>query len=101
MLEIDYGLTAADFERAPRGHVADLRRQDPVHRAVLRAGVRATVFTVSGRYTAQGWTEWTQGFQFGSAILQFDGTGDSQFLDLGRSHTMRHMAPHVTAHGSP
>ena len=57
------------------------------------------MFTVSGRYTAQGWTEWTQGFQFGSAILQFDGTGDSQFLDLGRSHTMRHMAPHVTHMG--
>ena len=32
------------------------------------------VFTVGGRYTSQGWTEWTQGFQFGSAILQFDAT---------------------------
>lgn len=30
------------------------------------------VFTVGGRYTSRGWTEWTQGFQFGSAILQFD-----------------------------
>ena len=25
------------------------------------------VFTVEGRYTTRGWTEWTQGFQFGSA----------------------------------
>ncbi|HSU31450.1 MAG TPA: hypothetical protein VLJ11_09455, partial [Bryobacteraceae bacterium] len=24
------------------------------------------VFTVKGRYTSRGWTEWTQGFQFGS-----------------------------------
>jgi len=25
------------------------------------------VFTVKGKYTTRGWTEWTQGFQFGSA----------------------------------
>ena len=36
----------------------------------------APVFTLGGRYTARGWTEWTQGFQFGSAILQFDATGE-------------------------
>ncbi len=35
------------------------------------------VFTVEGRYTSRGWTEWTQGFQFGSAILQFDATDDA------------------------
>jgi hypothetical protein len=28
----------------------------------------APVFTVQGRYQARGWTEWTQGFQFGSAL---------------------------------
>ena len=44
----------------------------------------APVFTVEGRYRARGWTEWTQGFQFGSALLQFDATGDAQFLELGR-----------------
>jgi unsaturated chondroitin disaccharide hydrolase len=54
------------------------------------------VFTKAGRYTAQGWTEWTQGFQFGSALLQFDATGDEHFLRLGRDHTAVHMAPHVT-----
>jgi unsaturated chondroitin disaccharide hydrolase len=53
------------------------------------------VFTVEGRYTTRGWTEWTQGFQFGSAILQFDATGDSEFLDIGRSRTLAAMAPHV------
>src|SRR4051812_42845465 len=41
------------------------------------------VFTVDGRYTARGWTEWTQGFQVGSALLQYDATGDRAFLDLG------------------
>ena len=34
------------------------------------------VFTVKGRYASRGWTEWTQGFQFGSALLQFDATGE-------------------------
>jgi unsaturated chondroitin disaccharide hydrolase len=57
------------------------------------------VFTVEGRYQARGWTDWTQGFQFGSALLQFDATGDSEFLDLGRSRTVERMAPHVTHTG--
>src|SRR5512134_2276978 len=54
------------------------------------------VFTVGGRYTSQGWTEWTQGFQFGSAVLQFDATGDQRFLESGRAATVKHMAPHVS-----
>lgn len=56
----------------------------------------APVFTVRGRYTARGWTEWTQGFQFGSALLQFDATGDSRFLEIGRRGTLEHMPPHLT-----
>ena len=56
----------------------------------------APVFTVAGRYAARGWTEWTQGFQFGCQILAFDATGDRKLLDLGRQNTRRHMASHVT-----
>jgi unsaturated chondroitin disaccharide hydrolase len=56
----------------------------------------APVFTVEGRYTARGWTEWTEGFQVGSAILQFDATDDRAFLDLGRGQTLSRMAPHLT-----
>ena len=56
----------------------------------------APVFTVGGRYQARGWTEWTQGFQYGSALLQFDATDDRRFLDLGRSRTLERMAPHLT-----
>ena len=59
----------------------------------------APVFTVQGRYQARGWTEWTQGFQFGSALLQFDATGDRAFLELGRSRTLERMAPHLTHMG--
>lgn len=54
------------------------------------------VFTIEGKYTSRGWTEWTQGFQFGAAILQFDATGDFEFLDMGRRRTVELMATHVT-----
>src|SRR5437867_5938094 len=57
------------------------------------------VFTVKGRYTARGWTEWTQGFQYGSALLQFDATGEKRFLKIGRDNTVRLMAGHVTHTG--
>jgi hypothetical protein len=56
----------------------------------------APVFTVGGRYTARGWTEWTEGFQYGSSLLQFDATDDRSFLDLGRERTLTRMAPHLT-----
>lgn len=54
------------------------------------------VFTAAGKYTTRGWTEWTQGFQYGSAILQFDATGEKGFLDIGRKKTVDNMAPHVS-----
>jgi unsaturated chondroitin disaccharide hydrolase len=54
------------------------------------------VFTVKGQYTSRGWTEWTQGFQYGSALLQFDATGDEQFLKIGRDNTVQKMATHVS-----
>lgn len=56
----------------------------------------APVFTLEGKYTTRGWTEWTQGFQFGSAILQFDATGDDRFLEIGRRGTVKRMAAHVS-----
>jgi unsaturated chondroitin disaccharide hydrolase len=59
----------------------------------------APVFTVNGRYQSRGWTEWTQGFQFGSAVLQFDATGEREFLDLARSRTIDRMTPHLTHAG--
>jgi unsaturated chondroitin disaccharide hydrolase len=62
-------------------------------------GSGSPVFTVKGRYTAQGWTEWTEGFLYGSALLQFDATGEQWFLDYGRRRTVEHMAPHLTDFG--
>ena len=57
------------------------------------------VFTIAGKYTSRGWTEWTQGFQFGCAILQYDATGETQFLEYGRKQTLERMAPHVSHTG--
>jgi rhamnogalacturonyl hydrolase YesR len=59
----------------------------------------APVFTVEGRYTARGWTEWTQGFQYGCALLAFDATGDAELLNIGRRRTVERMAPHITHTG--
>lgn len=53
------------------------------------------VFTVNGKYTLRGWTEWTQGFQYGAEVLQFDATGDTAFLDSARKNTVSNMASHV------
>lgn len=57
------------------------------------------VFTVTGRYTTRGWTEWTQGFQYGAAILQYDATGDKEALEIGRKNTVSVMAPHISHMG--
>ena len=54
------------------------------------------VFTVDGKYTTRGWTEWTQGFQFGCSILAFEGTGDERLLQIGRTGTLEKMAAHVS-----
>lgn len=57
------------------------------------------VYTWAGKYTTRGWTEWTQGFQYGSAILQYDATGEERFLEMGRTDTVEKMAPHLSHFG--
>jgi len=96
MMIIDENLTAADLSHR-------LAAFWPVSEAKIRGlcqdydpAAGSPVFTVQGRYTSKGWTEWTQGFQYGWAILQFDATGDEEFLRLGRDGTLRHMASHVS-----
>jgi hypothetical protein len=59
----------------------------------------APMFTVAGKYTARGWTQWTQGFQYGNAILCFDLTGDPNLLRIGRERTAAQMAEHLTHTG--
>jgi len=59
-------------------------------------GKGTPVFTVEGKYTTRGWTEWTQGFQYGMAVLEFDATREKRFLELGRERIIERMAPHVS-----
>ncbi|MCS7309208.1 MAG: glycoside hydrolase family 88 protein [Armatimonadetes bacterium] len=59
----------------------------------------APVCTVRGVYTSRAWTDWTHGFQFGSALLQYDATGDERFLQIGRDGTYRHIPVHITHTG--
>src|SRR5688500_17330689 len=54
------------------------------------------VFTINGNYTTRGWTEWTQGFLYGSIILQYDVTGGKSLLEIGRKKTVEIMAPHIS-----
>ena len=56
----------------------------------------APVFTVDGKYTARGWTEWTEGFLYGSDFLQFDATHDAAFAERGQKYTVNRMASHVS-----
>ena len=99
MIDIDYRLSATDLVPDMRQMwEASARKIVSIERS--HGAERGTpVFTVAGRYTAQGWTEWTQGFQFGSAILQFDATDEPQFLELGRRQTRLRMASHVSHTG--
>src|SRR5450432_3774253 len=57
------------------------------------------VFTSQGKYISRGWTEWTQGFLYGSMILQYDATGEKEFLETGRRKTVEVMAPHISHMG--
>ena len=59
-------------------------------------GQGSPVFTVGGKYTTRGWTEWTEGFRYGIAILHFDATGDLSSLKSGRDRTVARMASHVS-----
>lgn len=54
------------------------------------------VFTVAGRYTARGWTEWTEGFHYGSGFLQFDATNERRFAGIAEQQTVARMASHVS-----
>jgi unsaturated chondroitin disaccharide hydrolase len=59
----------------------------------------APVITIAGRYAARSWTQWTQGFQYGNALLCFDLTDDPALLAMARKHVVASMAEHLTHTG--
>ncbi len=98
-MEVNEKLVAGDLlAKVDRLWQASATKIDSIGRS-CPPGRGSPVFTVAGRYTARGWTEWTQGFQYGSALLQYDATGDERFLRTGRDLTVRVMASHVSHTG--
>jgi unsaturated chondroitin disaccharide hydrolase len=95
-MEIGHTLTpAALLPRIDRLWELSAQKIDAIEKT-CPPGAPSPVFTVDGVYTARGWTEWTQGFQYGAALLQFDATDERRFLDLGRQQTAAVMASHVS-----
>jgi len=99
MIDIDFDTSAASL--APR--IAALWELSAVKLRSLEASwpedAGSPVFTVDGRYATRGWTDWTRGFQHGSALLHFKATGDEELLEVGRRGTLEGMVPHLVHFG--
>ena len=61
--------------------------------------IGSPVFTADGIYTTRGWTEWTQGFQYGIPLLVFDVAGNPKMLEIGKRNTFTNMAHHLSHFG--
>jgi unsaturated chondroitin disaccharide hydrolase len=102
----EYRMIHIDRRRTPRDLLPAITRLFEISASKIAALEEtwvpdrgAPVFTVNGQYTARGWTEWTEGFQYGASLLQFDATGDRAFLQIGLDRTIARMAPHLTHTG--
>jgi hypothetical protein len=98
-MEIDRALRPQDFQRK----LDRLWRISGEKLDAIAAGydsvLGSPVYTVEGIYTSRGWTDWTEGFCLGSALLQFDATDDQRFLEMGRDQTLSRMVPHLVDFG--
>ncbi len=97
-MEVDPDLRPSDL--VPQlAHFWDLSAQK-IRSIVATYGEHSSpVCTVGGRYASRPWTDWTRGFHYGSAILQFDATGDDACLRLGQEATVEHITPYLTNFG--
>jgi hypothetical protein len=99
MIKIDSSIKAADLRKKLKTFWNISGEKIASIEKTYNKSKGAPVFTTRGKYTSRGWTEWTQGFQYGSALFQFDATDDRNFLELGRQKTVKLMAPHLTHFG--
>ncbi|RIK80334.1 MAG: glycosyl hydrolase [Planctomycetota bacterium] len=99
MISIDSSLAPADL--LPRCQRLWQLASKKIRRVAGRFphGAPSPVITRAGRYQPQGWTEWTRGFQYGSALLAFDAMGDDELLGVGRAGTRADMHSHVVHFG--
>jgi len=99
MLKIDFELTPEELQPALE-RVFDLSAVK-IH-SIEKAWDPTSgppVVTVRGDYQPREWTDWTRGFQYGSALLQFDAAGDPWFLECGRNGVRQWMGNYVTHTG--
>jgi unsaturated chondroitin disaccharide hydrolase len=95
-MQTNHQLTASEL-RSDTQRVLELaRRKATAIDRTWDSNLGTPVFTVNGSYTTRGWTEWTQGFQYGCMILAGDGLGDDKLIQLGKRRTIKNMLPHVT-----
>ena len=95
-MKVDKTRTAAElapavsrlFELAAEKTQRIAQRWDP--------SMGAPVVTRAGKYAGRNWTQWTQGFAYGNAILCYDITRDESLLKIGRESTLKYMAEHLT-----
>lgn len=99
MIKLKENLKPEDL-KAPLSRLWDLSgRKIALIRDEYDTAKGAPVYTVEGKYTTRGWTEWTEGFVYGSAILHYDATGEEGALAYGKEMTVRQMASHVSHFG--
>jgi hypothetical protein len=99
--QVEINLTIQPSDLRPQlAHVWDLSAQKiRATAAHYEEPGSSPVCTVDGIYTGKAWTEWTRGFLYGSAVLQFDATGDDRCLELGRKATVERMTSYLTDFG--
>lgn len=99
MLKILPGLKLEAFARSLRSFWELSGAKIDALQASWPAGHGAPVITVRGRYTARKWTEWTLGFHWGAALLQFGATGESRFLKRAWRRIRLDLVPLLTHFG--
>lgn len=99
MITIDNKISPVDLEKSIANLFALSAQKIELINDKFKPEQGTPVFTVRGKYTSRGWTEWTRGFQFGSEILQFDASNNQKFLTWGRNHTLAFMAAHISHTG--
>ena len=99
MIKIDHNLKPADFSGKLKRFWQLSGEKVRLIGSEYDESKGSPVFTIAGKYTTRGWTEWTQGFQYGSAILHFDATGETQLLENAKKKILMKMAPHISHTG--
>ena len=98
-MQIDYRLQPQDLTEKINNlwsYSADKLKNMNSH---LKGNIGSPVVTVNGVYEPRSWTDWTQGFQYGSELFQFNATGDSFFIDLAIGNIKKEMTSHVSHFG--